>query len=82
MDYYDWFWKMISRCGSLIAAGFMFYSCSVQEPECLDEDQINPEAICTMDYTPVCGCDNSTYGNSCQAEAAGLLHWEDGACQD
>ena len=27
--------------------------------------------ICTMDYTPVCGDDNVTYGNACQACASG-----------
>jgi hypothetical protein len=28
--------------------------------------------MCTMDYTPVCGCDGVTYGNACGAHAQGV----------
>ena len=40
-----------------------------------------PDSVCTMDYTPVCGCDDKTYGNACVASAAGVLTWTDGACE-
>ena len=36
--------------------------------------------MCTMDYTPVCGCDGVTYANACGATAAGVSIDHAGEC--
>mmetsp|Transcript_35761 Transcript_35761/g.75308 ORF Transcript_35761/g.75308 Transcript_35761/m.75308 type:complete len:178 (-) Transcript_35761:104-637(-) len=60
-------------------------SCGEGESSCSDSEYCHREAglcdgsgvcksrpeICTMDYTPVCGCDNEVHSNSCKAYSHG-----------
>jgi hypothetical protein len=56
-------------------------SCSDENDDstCYDESLTN-ENPCTAEYMPVCGCDDITYGNSCEASNNGILLWDEGPC--
>ena len=51
--------------------------CDGSAGECAER----PE-ICTQDWTPVCGCDGTTYGNRCGAASAGQNIAHEGECRE
>jgi len=60
----------------------LLITCKAAQPGCIDSAKINPEALCTMQYDPVCGCNNQTYSNACLAENAGVITFTKGACPE
>lgn len=40
------------------------------------------DCVCTMQYDPVCGCNNKTYSNACVAECHGITEYKAGPCEE
>ena len=86
----------ISGCGSIGSDGFdyagYFYgstwecaSACMQDTvvvlPCYNDSLINWAVDCVADYVPVCGCDEVTYWNACEAEYHfGVTSWTNGPC--
>jgi Kazal-type serine protease inhibitor domain len=54
-----------------------FFSCEI----ICGEWERDPNCVCTFDYDPVCGCNNRTYRNPCEAECYGITSYTWGECR-
>ena len=68
-------------CASLIMVS-MFVACETPSDDCIDESLINLDGIVTMEYMPVCGCNDVTYPNPSTAQINGVTSWTNGSCDD
>ncbi|MBV6439876.1 MAG: hypothetical protein EPGJADBJ_01531 [Saprospiraceae bacterium] len=66
----------------IIPALFAFALCAFTSccppKQCVENPR--PDCVCTMQYDPVCGCNNKTYSNACVAECAGIKKYKKGEC--
>lgn len=44
-------------------------------------ERIKEDCVCILIYDPVCGCNNKTYGNACEAECASIMQYTKGECE-
>lgn len=75
------------QCGTIagLACPEANQYCNYGEGRCQIADadgvcETRPQA-CTEQFDPVCGCDNQTHGNACQAAAAGVSVLHKGECK-
>lgn len=55
------------------------FSCTSKEDDCKALYR-RQDVACTREYSPVCGCNNRTYSNSCEAKAWGIEDYSVGEC--
>lgn len=63
-----------------LCTGSICKTLTATEPGCANAQLIATVQVCPDMEVPVCGCDNQTYANECEALAAGITTWWAGDC--
>lgn len=59
----------------------LFIACTEDNKLCIDKSVVDNSLQCDTIYQPVCGCNNETYYNACEAEYMnGIKQWTNGQC--
>lgn len=53
---------------------------SCKRNKCVEKSRT--DCVCTFQYDPVCGCNNKTYSNACDAECHGISEYTSGECKN
>lgn len=67
------------KISSVAIVLFVVTSCCKDETTTCIEN-VDNDCVCTLQYDPVCGCNNKTYGNACQAGCSGITDFTPGEC--
>jgi len=73
----------VSKFVILLGLSLISLSCTDNDVNslCIDETLLNLESPCPLVVIPVCGCDEVTYNNSCEAVSyGGVTDYSDGTC--
>lgn len=62
----------------LLTSAVFLKSC--KKDECYTQEA-KEDCLCPANLDPVCGCNGVTYGNSCEADCAGVFSYAAGACR-
>ena len=66
---------------ALFACSLFFTACNDDDTITICEESPQTDCLCIEIYEPVCGCNEVTYGNSCEAECAGITTYTQGTCR-
>tara|TARA_Y100000991_G_scaffold79034_1_gene59449 strand:- start:260 stop:496 length:237 start_codon:yes stop_codon:yes gene_type:complete len=62
-----------------VASILFLFGCNTEDNNCIELDS-RREIACTKEYIPICGCNNKTFSNKCEASAWGIDVYSHGAC--
>ena len=72
---------MKKKLNFAFVALFLIAGCQTKEPAPDCTEKPNNGRACTLQYAPVCGCNNKTYGNACAAANVGITQFTEGECK-
>jgi PKD repeat protein len=71
----------VENAGGAFCVNTLCKRVEVTEVTCETPAMADPELLCPVLPVRVCGCDNFTYDNECEAMSAGLTSWRQGDCE-